>query len=43
MYFEVHDFRMAQPHYELATEVDPSFPNVDFKKLPNHRSLSFWI
>jgi Flp pilus assembly protein TadD len=30
MYFEVNDFRLAQVHYELATEVDPSFPNVYF-------------
>jgi tetratricopeptide (TPR) repeat protein len=30
MYFEVNDFRLAQIHYELATEVDPTFPNVYF-------------
>ena len=25
-----NDFRLAQLHYELAAEVDPSFPNVYF-------------
>jgi tetratricopeptide (TPR) repeat protein len=30
MYFEVNDFRLAQIHYEIAAEVDPSFPNVHF-------------
>ena len=30
MYFEAHDLRLAQLHYELATELDPSFPNVYF-------------
>jgi tetratricopeptide (TPR) repeat protein len=30
LYFEVNDFRLAQIHYEMATEVDPSFPNVYF-------------
>jgi tetratricopeptide (TPR) repeat protein len=30
MYFEVNDFRLAQVHYEVATEVDPTFPNVYF-------------
>ncbi|HEV2210138.1 MAG TPA: tetratricopeptide repeat protein [Verrucomicrobiae bacterium] len=30
MYFEVNDFRLAQIHYEIAAELDPSFPNVHF-------------
>jgi len=30
MYFEVNDLRLAQVHYEMAAEVDPSFPNVYF-------------
>ena len=30
MYFEVNDFRLAQVHYQIAVEVDPSFPNVYF-------------
>ena len=30
MCFEVNDFRLAQIHYELATEVDPTFPNAYF-------------
>ncbi len=30
MYFEVDDFRLAQVHYQIAAEVDPSFPNVYF-------------
>jgi len=30
MYFDVNDFRLAQIHYEIATEIDPSFPNVYF-------------
>ncbi|HZR16100.1 MAG TPA: tetratricopeptide repeat protein [Verrucomicrobiae bacterium] len=30
LYFEVNDLRLAQVHYELATEVDPAFPNVYF-------------
>jgi Flp pilus assembly protein TadD len=30
MYFDVNDLRLAQLHYELAAEVDPSFPNVYF-------------
>lgn len=30
LYFEVNDFRLAQLHYELATEVDPDFANVYF-------------
>ena len=30
LYFDANDFRLAQLHYELAAEVDPSFPNVYF-------------
>src|ERR1043166_3331792 len=30
LYFEVNDFRLAQIHYEIASEVDPSFANVYF-------------
>lgn len=30
MYFEGEDFRLAQLHYELAAEFEPSFPNVFF-------------
>jgi Flp pilus assembly protein TadD len=30
LYFEVSDFRLAQIHYEMAVEVDPTFPNVYF-------------
>src|SRR3989442_15031944 len=30
LYFDVNDFRLAQIHYEIAREVDPSFPNVYF-------------
>ena len=30
LYFEVNDFRLAQIHYEIAAEVDPSFVNVYF-------------
>ena len=30
LYFDANDFRLAQIHYELAAEVDPSFPNVYF-------------
>jgi len=30
MYFDVDDFRLAQLHYELAVEIDPTFPNVHF-------------
>jgi tetratricopeptide (TPR) repeat protein len=30
LYFEVNDLRLAQIHYELAVEVEPSFPNVYF-------------
>jgi len=30
LYFDANDFRLAQLHYELAAEVDPTFPNVHF-------------
>jgi tetratricopeptide (TPR) repeat protein len=30
MYFDVNDFRLAQIHYEMAAQVEPSFPNVYF-------------
>jgi len=30
MYFEVNDLRLAQVHYELASEVDQGFPNLYF-------------
>jgi tetratricopeptide (TPR) repeat protein len=30
LYFEVNDFRLAQIHYEMAAEVDPTFANVYF-------------
>ena len=30
LYFEVNDLRLAQLHYEMTVEVDPSFPNVYF-------------
>lgn len=30
LYFDVNDFRLAQIHYEMAAEVDPSFANVYF-------------
>ena len=30
LYFEVNDVRLAQIHYEMAAEVDPSFANVYF-------------
>src|SRR6266516_4610283 len=30
LYFDANDFRLAQIHYELAAEVDPSFSNVYF-------------
>jgi len=30
MYFDVNDLRLAQIHYEMAVEMDPSFPNVYF-------------
>jgi len=28
LYFDLNDFQLAQIHYEMAAEVDPSFPNV---------------
>jgi tetratricopeptide (TPR) repeat protein len=30
LYFDVNDLRLAQVHYEIASEVDPSFANVHF-------------
>jgi len=30
LYFDVNDLRLAQVHYEIAAEVEPSFPNVHF-------------
>src|SRR5947209_17874775 len=30
LYFDVNDLRLAQVHYEIAGEVDPSFANVYF-------------
>src|SRR4051812_38428287 len=30
LYFELNDFRLAQIHYEMALEVDPTFANVYF-------------
>ena len=30
LYFDVDELRLAQIHYEIAAEVDPSFPNVYF-------------
>ena len=30
LYFDVNDLRLAQVHYEMAGEVDPSFANVYF-------------
>jgi tetratricopeptide (TPR) repeat protein len=30
LYFELNDFRLAQVHYEMAAEVDPTFANVYF-------------
>jgi len=30
LYFELNDFRLAQIHYEMAVEVEPSFANVYF-------------
>jgi tetratricopeptide (TPR) repeat protein len=30
LYFELNDFRLAQVHYEMAAEVEPSFANVYF-------------
>ena len=30
IYFELNEFRLAQIHYELSTEIDPAFPNAFF-------------
>src|SRR5262249_53382179 len=30
MYFEVEDHRLARVHYQIAAEIDPSFPNPYF-------------
>lgn len=30
LYFDVNDYRLAQVHYEMAIEVDPTFPNLYF-------------
>ena len=30
LYFEVGDYRLARTHYQLASEVEPNFPNVYF-------------
>jgi tetratricopeptide (TPR) repeat protein len=30
LYFDLNDFRLAQIHYEMAGEVDPTFANVYF-------------
>jgi tetratricopeptide (TPR) repeat protein len=30
LYFELNDFRLAQVHYEMASEVDPLFANTYF-------------
>ena len=30
LYLDVNDFRLAQIHYEMSVEVEPSFPNVYF-------------
>jgi tetratricopeptide (TPR) repeat protein len=30
LYFDANDFRLAQMHYEMACEVDPTFANVHF-------------
>lgn len=30
LYFDMNDFRLALVHYELAAEIDPSFPNLYF-------------
>jgi tetratricopeptide (TPR) repeat protein len=30
LYFDVNDFRLARIHYEMAAQMDPSFPNVHF-------------
>jgi len=30
LYIDVNDYRLAQVHFEMAAEIDPSFPNVYF-------------
>lgn len=30
MYFDVTEYRLAQVHYQIATEIDPAFANVYF-------------
>lgn len=30
LYFELENLHLAQQHYEMAAEIDPSFPNVYF-------------
>lgn len=30
LYFEIGNLRLAREHYELATQIDPSFPNIYF-------------
>src|SRR5581483_7695399 len=30
MYFDVNDHRLAQVHYQIAAEIEPSFANVYF-------------
>jgi tetratricopeptide (TPR) repeat protein len=30
MYFDVSDYRLAQIHYQIAAEIEPSFPNLYF-------------
>jgi tetratricopeptide (TPR) repeat protein len=30
MYFDLNDHRLAQLHYQIANEIDPSFPNAYF-------------
>jgi Flp pilus assembly protein TadD len=30
LYFDADDFRLARIHYEMAAQVDPSFPNIYF-------------
>ena len=30
MYFDVSDYRLAQVHYEIAAQIDPSFANLYF-------------
>jgi tetratricopeptide (TPR) repeat protein len=30
LYFELNDFRLAQVHYEMTREIDPTFANVYF-------------